>query len=236
MEEQKDCSEMTTDTLKLYFNQIGQKPLLSADEEKELGRMILEGSDEEKKAAKKKLIESNLRLVVSIAKKYMNRGIPLQDLIQEGNLGLMRTVETFDYSRNVRFSTYATWWITQAITRALKNASPDSMSIDSVVGDDDSTLEDFISSDSDNEPETRILQMMLKPEIMKLLKENLDEKECNILEMRYGLNDGKKHTLEEVGKKYGITREAIRQTEQRAIHKLRQLSETENLRDFLYIL
>lgn len=287
MEEQKNCSEINKDSLKTYFDQIGNNPLLSFEEEQELGRLIKEGSEEEKQSAKKKLIESNLKLVVSIAKKYMNRGLPLQDLIQEGNIGLMRTAETFDYARNVRFSTYATWWITQAITRAIslqsdnikipvhvtekihklssvqkelaqklgREASIDelagemnlsseeinsllqisqkSLSMDSIVGDDDSTLEDYISSESTENPEEQIISMMLKPEIRKLLEEHLDEKERTIIEMRYGLEDGTIHTLEDVGKKFGVTKEAIRQTEISALRKLRKEDDAVKLKDYL---
>ena len=286
MEKQKDYSEINKDSLKTYFDQIGKTPLLSAEEEKELGRMIMEGNEEEKKSAKRKLIESNLRLVVSIAKKYMDRGLPLQDLIQEGNMGLMRTVESYDYTKNVRFATYATWWITQSITRAISLQSDNikipvhitekihklsavqkelvqklgrevtadelaeemkmspgeiaelnlisqkSLSMDSIVGDD-STLEDFISNHSDDDPEEQIISMMLKPEIQKLLSEHLDERERTIIEMRYGLADGNIHTLDEVGRKFGVTREAIRQTENNVLKKLRKQEDIENLRDYL---
>lgn len=287
MEEQKNCSEITnTDDISLYMKEIGDNSLLTPEEEKELGRLIREGSEEEKAYAKKRLTESNLRLVVSIAKKYTGRGLPLMDLIQEGNLGLMHAVDMYDYTKDNRFSTYATWWIKQAITRSLANqsknikipvhvteriyklmkiqkdltqelgrdpdiselsqaagipesevtdmlnASKDPVSMDAAVGEDDTTLEDFISDSSSDEPDEKIIRQMLRPELEKIL-DGIGEKESMILKMRYGLLDGEVHTLDEVGKLYGITRERVRQIEQRALRNLSHLKEAENLRDYL---
>lgn len=287
MEEQKNCSEITnTDDISLYMKEIGNNSLLTPEEEKELGRLIREGSEEEKAYAKKRLTESNLRLVVSIAKKYTGRGLPLMDLIQEGNIGLMHAVDMYDYTKDNRFSTYATWWIKQAITRSLANqsknikipvhvteriyklmkiqkdltqelgrdpdiselsqaagipesevtdmlnASKDSVSMDVAVGEDDTTLEDFISDSSTDEPDEKIIRQMLRPELEKILN-GIGEKESMILKMRYGLLDGEVHTLDEVGKLYGITRERVRQIEQRALRNLSHLKEAENLRDYL---
>ncbi len=287
MEEQKNCSEITnTDDISLYMKEIGDNSLLTPEEEKELGRLIREGSEEEKAYAKKRLTESNLRLVVSIAKKYTGRGLPLMDLIQEGNLGLMHAVDMYDYTKDNRFSTYATWWIKQAITRSLANqsknikipvhvteriyklmkiqkdltqelgrdpdiselsqaagipesevtdmlnASKDPVSMDAAVGEDDTTLEDFISDSSSDEPGEKIIRQMLRPELEKIL-DGIGEKESMILKMRYGLLDGEVHTLDEVGKLYGITRERVRQIEQRALRNLSHLKEAENLRDYL---
>ena len=287
MEEQKNCSEITnTDDISLYMKEIGNNSLLTPEEEKELGRLIREGSEEEKAYAKKRLTESNLRLVVSIAKKYTGRGLPLMDLIQEGNIGLMHAVDMYDYTKDNRFSTYATWWIKQGITRSLANqsknikipvhvteriyklmkiqkdltqelgrdpdiselsqaagipesevtdmlnASKDSVSMDVAVGEDDTTLEDFISDSSTDEPDEKIIRQMLRPELEKILN-GIGEKESMILKMRYGLLDGEVHTLDEVGKLYGITRERVRQIEQRALRNLSHLKEAENLRDYL---
>lgn len=274
-------------TEKLYLNEIGSYPLLSAEDELELGRIIHDETGEKQESAKKKLAESNLRLVVSIAKKFIGRGLPLMDLIQEGNIGLLKAVDRYDYSLGNRFSTYATWWIKQAIMRAVAdqsrniripvhvaesinkllrtqkelaqklghepnveelsketglsedkinemlNSSMDSISMDSSVGDDQSTLEDFISDDqSSNAPDFEITQEMLKQELNIALNE-LEERERNVLELRYGLKDGQIHTLEEIGNTYGITRERVRQIESRALRKLKNPEKNRNLKEFL---
>ena len=303
MEEQKDYSEVIEDSdvieidpddlkealaaEKIYLNEIGTYPLLTAEEEAELGRIIHDESGEKQEAAKKKLAESNLRLVVSIAKKFIGRGLPLMDLIQEGNIGLLKAVDRFDYTMGNRFSTYAAWWIKQSIMRALAdqsrnirvpvhvaesinrllkdqkelaqklgheptveelseetgipvekitemlNSSLDSISIDSSVGEDNSTLQDYISDDqSSNAPDFEITQKMLKEELNKAL-DSLDERERSVLEYRYGLKDGNIHTLEEIGNMYGITRERVRQIESRAIRRLKYTDDNQDLKEFL---
>ena len=303
MEEQKDYSEVIEDSdvieidpddlkealaaEKIYLNEIGTYSLLTAEEEAELGRIIHDESGEKQEAAKKKLAESNLRLVVSIAKKFIGRGLPLMDLIQEGNIGLLKAVDRFDYTMGNRFSTYAAWWIKQSIMRALAdqsrnirvpvhvaesinrllkdqkelaqklgheptveelseetgipvekitemlNSSLDSISIDSSVGEDNSTLQDYISDDqSSNAPDFEITQKMLKEELNKAL-DSLDERERSVLEYRYGLKDGNVHTLEEIGNMYGITRERVRQIESRAIRKLKYTDDNQDLKEFL---
>ena len=294
IEEDSDVIEIDPDDLKealaaekIYLNEIGTYPLLTAEEEAELGRIIHDESGEKQEAAKKKLAESNLRLVVSIAKKFIGRGLPLMDLIQEGNIGLLKAVDRFDYTMGNRFSTYAAWWIKQSIMRALAdqsrnirvpvhvaesinrllkdqkelaqklgheptveelseetgipvekitemlNSSLDSISIDSSVGDDNSTLQDYISDDqSSNAPDFEITQKMLKEELNKAL-DSLDERERSVLEYRYGLKDGNVHTLEEIGNLYGITRERVRQIESRAIRKLKYTDESQDLKEFL---
>ncbi|MBQ0146101.1 MAG: sigma-70 family RNA polymerase sigma factor [Lachnospiraceae bacterium] len=303
MEEQKDYSEVIEDSdvieidpddlkealaaEKIYLNEIGTYPLLTAEEEAELGRIIHDESGEKQEAAKKKLAESNLRLVVSIAKKFIGRGLPLMDLIQEGNIGLLKAVDRFDYTMGNRFSTYAAWWIKQSIMRALAdqsrnirvpvhvaesinrllkdqkelaqklgheptveelseetgipvekitemlNSSLDSISIDSSVGDDNSTLQDYLSDDqSSSAPDFEITQKMLKEELNKAL-DSLDERERSVLEYRYGLKDGNVHTLEEIGNMYGITRERVRQIESRAIRRLKYTDDNQDLKEFL---
>ena len=294
VEEDSDVIEIDPDDLKealaaekIYLNEIGTYPLLTAEEEAELGRIIHDESGEKQEAAKKKLAESNLRLVVSIAKKFIGRGLPLMDLIQEGNIGLLKAVDRFDYTMGNRFSTYAAWWIKQSIMRALAdqsrnirvpvhvaesinrllkdqkelaqklgheptveelseetgipvekitemlNSSLDSISIDSSVGEDNSTLQDYISDDqSSNAPDFEITQKMLKEELNKAL-DSLDERERSVLEYRYGLKDGNVHTLEEIGNMYGITRERVRQIESRAIRKLKYTDDNQDLKEFL---
>lgn len=273
-------------TERLYMNELSNYPLLTPEEELELGRIIATTEGEEQVAAKKRLTESNLRLVVSIAKKYIGRGLPLMDLIQEGNIGLMRAVEKYDYTMGNKFSTYATWWIKQSITRAiadqsrniripvhvveninrvkkmqkdlaqelgreptmeeLSNAtaipvsklsvmltsSQDSVSMESAVGDDNSTLGDFISNQSANEVDTELTQELLRQELDKAM-EILDEREQQVLKRRYGLEDGRIQTLEEVGKEFGITRERVRQLESRALRKLKNPEKSESLKEFL---
>jgi len=280
MEEQTNSSEIE------YLNQIGGYSVLTPEEELELGKKIATGNQDEQEVAKKKLAEANLRLVVSIAKKYIGRGLPLMDLVQEGNIGLLKAVEKFDYTMGYRFSTYATWWIKQSITRAIAdqsrniripvhvaeniaklkkdqkelaqelghdptiqelseytdipedkitemlNSSIDAVSMDSTVGDDDTTLGEFVSDESSSSVDKELIQEMLKVELDKALA-ILDEREREIIALRYGLEDGNVHTLEEVGTKYGITRERVRQIENRALRKLRNPEKAGSLKEFL---
>ncbi len=266
--------EKTTDDIQQYFRNIGNKKLLTQKEELELGKRIKNGDEE----AKNELIEANTRLVVSIAKKYINRGVPIQDLIQEGNLGLIRAAEKFDYRLNNKFSTYATWWIRQAITKAIadqarniripthiidilnkiskakneflqeKGYDPtaeeiylklnktipiekidaalllgkDTISLETNVGDNqDSQLGDFIEDKNDDSPK----DFTSKNDLNILLKDalcTLDDREKEIIKLRYGLEDGEEHTLAEIGKKYNISRERVRQIEAKALFKLKK--------------
>ena len=261
------------DSVAHYMKKIGRIPLLTPQEEYETAKAVSEGDQK----AKEKLIDSNLRLVVSIARDYLNRGLSMQDLIQEGNIGLMRAVEKFDYSRGFRFSTYATWWIRQSMTRAIADQSRDirlpvhmndqvvkvrraqrslvqelhreqttkeiaeklgngmteenvsqilqvskaTVSLETPAGDeDDSTLADFIEDKSTLDPIEYANNELLKERIREILKE-LPEREAGILRMRYGLDDGVPKTLEEVGAVYNVTRERVRQLEQRALRRLK---------------
>ncbi|MBQ6488702.1 MAG: sigma-70 family RNA polymerase sigma factor [Solobacterium sp.] len=261
------------DTVAHYMKKIGMIPLLTPQEEYETAKAVSEGDQN----AKEKLIDSNLRLVVSIARDYLNRGLSMQDLIQEGNIGLMRAVEKFDYSRGFRFSTYATWWIRQSMTRAIADQSRDirlpvhmndqvvkvrraqrslvqelhreptakeiaekmgngmteenvtqilqisqsTVSLETPAGDEeDSTLADFIEDKSTLDPIEYANNELLKERIREILKE-LPEREAGILRMRYGLDDGVPKTLEEVGAVYNVTRERVRQLEQRALRRLK---------------
>ena len=275
-------SAIADDSVKIYLQQIGKIKLLSADEELEVAKKIKEQNSEE---AKKVLVNANLRLVVSIAKKYIGRGLNFLDLIQEGNMGLMRAAEKFDYSKGYKFSTYATWWIQQAITRAIadksrlirlpvhmietlskiKKISMDltiengtaptkeeiaykigmpvqkltaliesaqgTISIESPANqkDESTKLSDFIVDESTLSPDTKVTQDNLFSDIKKMLN-HLSEKERNVLIMRYGLDDnGEKKTLEEIGTYYGVSRERIRQIENRAMSKLKKLCRNNNL-------
>ena len=262
------------DTVQMYLKEIGRAPLLKAIDERELAKRIEKGDEE----ARKKFISANLRLVVSIAKRYVNRSanLGILDLIQEGNIGLSRAVDKFDYKRGFKFSTYATWWIRQAITRALadqsrtiripvhmvetiskytqvkrrltqelgrdplveeiavemempvekihyiQKISQDVVSLESPVGDsdDDSTLSEFIKDDKSLTPAQMASQTLLRDKIKEILVD-LSEREQKILEMRFGLTDGVTHTLEEVGKEFGVTRERIRQIEAKALQRIR---------------
>ena len=261
------------DSVAHYMKKIGRIPLLTPQEEYETAKAVSEGDQK----AKEKLIDSNLRLVVSIARDYLNRGLSMQDLIQEGNIGLMRAVEKFDYSRGFRFSTYATWWIRQSMTRAIADQSRDirlpvhmndqvvkvrraqrslvqelhrepttkeiaeklgngmteenvsqilqvsqaTVSLETPAGDeDDSTLADFIEDKSTLDPIEYANNELLKERSREILKE-LPEREAGILRMRYGLDDGVPKTLEEVGAVYNVTRERVRQLEQRALRRLK---------------
>ena len=283
-----DDSEITKDVnindpVRMYLKEIGRISLLSAEEERELSIRSAQGDE----MAKNKLAESNLRLVVSIAKRYVGRGLLFLDLIQEGNMGLMKAVEKFDYDKGYKFSTYATWWIRQAITRALADQartirvpvhmvetinkmvriqrqmtlelnrepteeeiakkmgitvekvrevikiSQDPVSLETPIGEeDDSHLGDFIPDESDMSPEDYATVEILKEEIKNVLM-TLQEREQEVLELRFGLIDGTSHTLEEVGKRFNVTRERIRQIEAKALRKLRHPSRAKKLKDFL---
>lgn len=271
------------DPVRMYLKEIGKVPLLSAEEETELAKRMEEGDEQ----AKKKLAEANLRLVVSIAKRYVGRGMLFLDLIQEGNLGLIKAVEKFDYRKGYKFSTYATWWIRQAITRALADQartirvpvhmvetinkmsrvqrqltlelnrepseeeiakkmgvgvdkvrevlkiSQEPVSLETPIGEeDDSHLGDFLKDESSLSPEEYTENEILKEEIKEVLM-SLQAREQEVLELRFGLIDGTCHTLEEVGKKFNVTRERIRQIEAKALRKLRHPSRAKKLKDFL---
>jgi len=270
------------DSVRIYLQQIGKIPLLSAEEELEVAKQIYETQNE---VARKVLINANLRLVVSIAKKYIGRGLSFLDLIQEGNMGLIRATEKFDYTKGYKFSTYATWWIQQSITRAIadkariirlpihliesinkiKKATIDlttelgripvkqeiadklgisvakltsiikstqsTISIDTPTGqkDDSNKIIDYIVDESTLAPESRVSQESLLDDI-KIMLEQLSPKERDILILRFGLNnDGNKKTLDEIGSIYGVSRERIRQIENRAISKLKKLCKNKNL-------
>ena len=273
----------TEDPVRMYLKEIGNVPLLTSEEEVELAKRV-EAGDEE---AKRKLTEANLRLVVSIAKKYVGRGMPFLDLIQEGNMGLMKAVDKFDYNKGYKFSTYATWWIRQAITRGIADTgrtirvpvhmvetinktlrmtrtllqelgreptpeevaehlgvpvsrvrevlkiSRDPVSLDTPIGEeDDSHLGDFIEDDSALSPADSAAFSMLKAELAQAL-ESLTERERQVIRLRFGLEDGRQRTLEEVGKEFNVTRERIRQIEAKALRKLRHPSRSKRLKDFL---
>ena len=287
---QADSSELTelesvsiADPVRMYLREIGKISLLTKEEEVELAKRI-EAGDEE---AKKKLIEANLRLVVSIAKKYIGRGLSFLDLIQEGNLGLIRAVEKFDYRKGFKFSTYATWWIRQAITRAIadqartiripvhmvetinklirvsrqlvqqlgreptveeiaqalellpekvediQRIAQEPVSLETPIGEEeDSQLGDFIEDKDSPNPEEATAGQLLREQLEEMLGE-LTEREREVLRLRFGLEDGRAHTLEEVGKRFNVTRERIRQIEAKALRKLRHPSRSKRLRDYL---
>ena len=270
------------DPVRMYLKEIGQVPLLSPEEETELAQRISEGDTE----AKKKLTEANLRLVVSIAKKYSGRGLHILDLIQEGNTGLIRAVDKFDYTKGNKFSTYATWWIRQAITRAIADqartirvpvhmvevinkatrcnrklvqelgreptleeiaeelglpiekiieanrTAADTLSLDTPVGDEeDTTIGSFVEDDNTPGPAESTSNTMLAEALTEILG-TLTQREADVLKMRFGMYDGRNHTLEEVGQKFGVTRERIRQIENKAIRKLRHPSRAKKIKDF----
>ena len=271
------------DPVRMYLKEIGQIKLLTLEEESELADRILAGDTE----AKNILAESNLRLVVSIAKRYVGRGMLFLDLIQEGNIGLMKAVDKFDVSKGYKFSTYATWWIRQAITRAIADQartirvpvhmvetinklarvqrqltlelnrepseeelakkmgisvekireiykiSQDPVSLETPIGEeDDSHLGDFIKDERNQSPEEFATNEMLKDEISEVLL-TLTEREEKVIRLRFGLEDGKPRTLEEVGQMFGVTRERIRQIEAKALRKLRHPSRSRKLRDYM---
>ncbi|MBG9734114.1 RNA polymerase sigma factor RpoD [Paenibacillus alvei] len=271
------------DPVRMYLKEIGRVPLLSAEEEIELAKRIEQGDEE----AKKRLTEANLRLVVSIAKRYVGRGMLFLDLIQEGNMGLIKAVEKFDHSKGYKFSTYATWWIRQAITRAIadqartiripvhmvetinklvrvsrqllqelgREPTPEEIaaemelsvekvreimkiaqepvSLETPIGEeDDSHLGDFIEDQEALAPADAAAYELLKEQLEDVL-DTLTEREENVLRLRFGLDDGRTRTLEEVGKVFGVTRERIRQIEAKALRKLRHPSRSKRLKDFL---
>ena len=271
------------DPVKMYLKDIGKVPLLSPEDETELARKMMDGDEE----AKKLLSEANLRLVVSIAKRYMGRGMLFLDLIQEGNLGLMKAVEKFDYQKGFKFSTYATWWIKQAITRAIadqartiripvhmvetinkqirvsrrllqelgreptpeeiaremgisedrvreiQKIAQDPVSLETPIGEEeDSHLGDFIEDEGSATPSDAVATTILKEQLLGVL-DTLTPREEKVLRLRYGIDDGKPRTLEEVGKEFNVTRERIRQIEAKALRKLRHPSRSKKLKDFL---
>ena len=238
------------DPVRMYLKEIGKVPLLSAEEEIELAQRMEEGDQE----AKKRLAEANLRLVVSIAKRYVGRGMLFLDLIQEGNLGLIKAVEKFDYRKGYKFSTYATWWIRQAITRAIADQArtiriPVHMvetinklirvsrqlpvSLETPIGEEeDSHLGDFIQDDNVPVPSDAAAFTLLKEQLVEVLG-TLTEREQKVLRLRFGLDDGRARTLEEVGKEFNVTRERIRQIEAKALRKLRHPSRSRKLKDYL---
>lgn len=275
------------DPIKMYLKEIGKIPLLNVDEEMNLAKKICDPNENVRIEARKKMAESNLRLVVSIAKRYMGRGMQLLDLIQEGNLGLLRAVEKFDYQKGFKFSTYATWWIRQAITRSIAdqartiripvhmvetinrliktqrklvqelgrepkpeevakimslpvskvreimNFALEPVSMETPIGDeDDSHLGDFLQDFNAKVPVNFAMDVLLHDQLIEVIK-SLTEREQKVILLRFGLEDGKPRTLEEVGKVFGITRERIRQIEAKALRKLRNPSKTKRLKDFL---
>ncbi|MDY5798173.1 MAG: RNA polymerase sigma factor RpoD [Eubacteriales bacterium] len=271
------------DPVRMYLKEIGRIPLLSIEEETELAKRMAEGDEE----AKHKLEEANLRLVVSVAKRYVGRGMQLLDLIQEGNLGLIKAVDKFDYRKGVKFSTYATWWIRQAITRAsadqartiripvhmvetinklvrvnrqllqelgreprhdeiakamgvseekvreIIKIAQDPVSLETPIGEEeDSHLGDFIADDDAPAPDSMATQAMLKKQLNDVLA-TLTPREEKVLRLRFGLDDGRTRTLEDVGKEFNVTRERIRQIEAKALRKLRHPSRSKRLKDYL---
>ena len=272
-----------TDPVRMYLKEIGKVPLLSAEEEIEYARRMDEGDEE----ARKRLAEANLRLVVSIAKRYVGRGMQFLDLIQEGNLGLLKAVEKYDYKKGFKFSTYATWWIRQAITHAIADQartiripvhmvetinrlvrtsrqllqelgrepkpeeiaermeisvdrvreimkiSQDPVSLETPIGEEeDSHLGDFIQDDNVEVPIDAATSKLLHEQLMEALS-TLTEREQKVLRLRFGLDDGKPRTLEEVGREFDVTRERIRQIEAKALRKLRHPSRSKKLKDYL---
>ena len=271
------------DPVRVYLREIGKIPLLTYEEELELSKRILQNDEE----AKQKLAESNLRLVVSIAKKYVGRGMLFLDLIQEGNMGLIKAVEKFDYTKGFKFSTYATWWIRQAITRAIadqartiripvhmvetinrlirtsrhllqqfgreptieeiaqemdmsvekvmeiQKIAQDPVSLETPIGEeDDSHLGDFIQDEDSPAPQDAASYTLLREQLNEVMK-TLTPREAKVLRLRFGLDDGKARTLEEVGKEFDVTRERIRQIEAKALRKLRHPSRSKKLRDYM---
>jgi RNA polymerase primary sigma factor len=284
VEDQHYLDDIADDSVRLYLREIGKIPLLSAEEELALAKKVSEGD----KDAKDKMAEANMRLVVSIAKRYVGRGLDLLDLIQEGNTGLLRAVEKFDHTKGFKFSTYATWWIRQAITRAIAdqartiripvhmvetinkllrtqrrltqelNREPsneeiaaameievdkvehimkikqDISSLDASIRDDEeeSVLADFIEDEDTISPEESATNQLLKEQVKGMLGA-LTEREQKILKLRFGLEDGKQHTLEEVGQEFSVTRERIRQIEAKALAKLRKHKDAKKLHDYI---
>ncbi|MFA7309020.1 MAG: RNA polymerase sigma factor RpoD [Patescibacteria group bacterium] len=281
--QEETLADISNDSVRMYLREIGRIPLLTSDEEVVLAKKIEKGE----KDGKDRLAEANLRLVVSIAKKYVGRGLPLLDLIQEGNLGLMKAVDKFDYKRGYKFSTYATWWIRQAITRAIADQarviripvhmvetinklmrvqrqlsqelqrdptpeeiaaemameiekvqqilkiSQQTISLETTVGEeDDSRLSDFIPDEKNLSPDDAATHQLLREQLREVIK-TLYPREQKIVNMRFGLEDGKSHTLEEVGREFGVTRERIRQIEAKALLKLRRNRDSKMLKEYL---
>ena len=246
--------DISDDSVRLHLREIGKIPLLSADEEVDLAYRIKQGD----KRAKDKMAEANMRLVVSIAKRYSGRGLDFLDLIQEGHTGLLRAVEKFDPDKGFKFSTYATWWIRQAITRAIADQArtirlpvhmePDKVeyvmkikqdisSLDAGVGRDgddseESVLGDFIEDEDTVSPEESASNQLLKEQVQDILS-TLSDREQKIIKMRFGLENGKSHTLEEVGQEFAVTRERIRQIEAKALAKLRKHKDAKKLYEYL---
>ena len=245
----------TEDPVRMYLKEIGTVPLLSADEELDLAKRKAAGEE----YAKERLIEANLRLVVSIAKRYTGRGMSFLDLVQEGNLGLIKGVEKFDYTKGYKLSTYATWWIRQSVTRALADQARtiripvhmvetinkmskmmeimqiarEPASLEAPIGEeDDSNLGDFVADNNVVTPEGNVESVMLREHIDALLGD-LKERERQVIVLRFGLEDGHPRTLEEVGKEFNVTRERIRQIEAKALRKLRNPVRSKRIRDFL---
>ena len=273
----------TEDPVRMYLKEIGNVPLLTSEQEVRLAKLVEQGDQD----AKNQLTEANLRLVVSIAKKYVGRGMPFLDLIQEGNMGLMKAVDKFDYTKGYKFSTYATWWIRQAITRGIADTgrtirvpvhmvetinktlrmsrqllqelgreptpaevadklgvpesrvrevlkiSRDPVSLDTPIGEeDDSHLGDFIEDDTALSPADSATFSMLREELNNALS-SLTSREREVVTLRFGLEDGRARTLEEVGREFNVTRERIRQIEAKALRKLRHPSRSKRLKDFL---
>ena len=271
------------DPVRMYLKEIGKVPLLTAEQEQDLAQRMLEGDEE----AKAQLIEANLRLVVSIAKRYLGRGMQFLDLIQEGNLGLIKAVDKFDHSKGFKFSTYATWWIRQAITRAIadqartiripvhmvetinrlvreqraliqelgreptveeiaermnlsvekvreiQKISQEPVSLEKPIGEEeDSHLGDFIPDDDAMSPADQVAYTLLKEQLLDAMK-GLTAREEKVLRLRFGLDDGRQRTLEEVGKEFNVTRERIRQIEAKALRKLRHPSRSKKLKDYI---
>ena len=278
-----DDSYSTDDPVRMFLKEIGKVPLLTAEEEVELAIRMSQGDEE----AKRRMTEANLRLVVSIAKRYVGRGMLFLDLIQEGNLGLIKAVEKFDYTKGYKFSTYATWWLRQAITRAIADQArtiripvhmvetinkvirvsrqllqelghdpsaeeiaaemgmpvdkvreilkiaQEPVSLETPIGEEeDSHLGDFIPDEDASEPSEAASFSLLKEQLMEVL-DTLTPREKKVLELRFGIVDGRTRTLEEVGKEFNVTRERIRQIEAKALRKLRHPSRSKKLRDFL---
>ena len=275
------------DPVRMYLKEIGKIRLLSAQEEQALAQRITEGDEKECTEAKRQLAEANLRLVVSIAKRYLGRGLQFLDLIQEGNLGLLKAVDKFDYTKGFKFSTYATWWIRQSITRAIADSartiripvhmvetinrlvrtqrqmlqelgreptpeelaerlntpvarvrdimqiSQEPVSFETPIGEEEDThLGDFIQDDSSQIPVDAATEKLLHEQLLNVINQ-LSDREQKVLQLRFGLVDGKPRTLEEVGKEFNVTRERIRQIEAKALRKLRHPSRSKKLRDYL---
>jgi RNA polymerase primary sigma factor len=282
----QDAEAQTTST-SIYLKEIGRLPLLDAGDEKELGHRIKHGRKDEAREAKRRLVESNLRLVVSVAKKYIGQGLSLMDLIQEGNLGLMRATNKFDYRKGYKFSTYATWWIRQSITRAIADnartirvpvhmlesfkrllstshslmqkygreptreelatqmgASPDKVaqiakaarqpiSLEAPIGQEGSSnISDFVADKSAAQPIDVATNRFLREQLDDILA-SLSDRERRVIEMRFGLDDDRRYTLDEVGQVFGITRERVRQIENKALGKLRHPRYSRRLREYI---